>query len=187
MFYRGHKPLPVEELKETPPSPPPPVVDEAPPPAPPPSFLPTPTITSGRFKADMTKYSSKQAPGKVKGQPKLTKPDLSPFEGAVPTLSSSSLLASPPKPVVFTPIRLASHSSAINYIISQINSGDQEACVQALKQVRHAHTHTHTYTHTHSHTHSHTHTYTTHTLTHTHTHSHSFTHTHCTWLCLTDH
>ena len=60
----------------------------------------------------MTKYSFKQAPGKVKGQPKLSKPDLSPFEGAVPTLSSSSLLASPPKPVVFTPIRLASHSSA---------------------------------------------------------------------------
>ena len=129
--------MPVEEPKETPPSPPPPVVDEAPPPAPPPSLLPTPTITSGRFKADMTKYSFKQAPGKVKGQPKLTKPDLSPFEGAVPTLSSSSLLASPPKPVVFTPIRLASHSSAINYIISQINSGDQEACVQALKQVSH--------------------------------------------------
>ena len=70
--------MPVEEPKETPPSPPPPVVDEAPPPAPPPSLLPTPTITSGRFKADMTKYSFKQAPGKVKGQPKLTKPDLSP-------------------------------------------------------------------------------------------------------------
>ena len=58
--------MPVEEPKETPPSPPPPVVDEAPPPAPPPSLLPTPTITSGRFKADMTKYSFKQAPGKVK-------------------------------------------------------------------------------------------------------------------------
>ena len=106
----------------------------------------------------MTKYSSKQAPGKVKGQPKLTKPDLSPFEGAVPTLSSSSLLASPPKPVVFTPIRLASHSSAINYIISQINSGDQEACVQALKQVSHTHTHTHTLTHSQIHTHTLTHT-----------------------------
>ena len=144
--------MPVEEPKETPPSPPPPVVDEAPPPAPPPSLLPTPTITSGRFKADMTKYSSKQAPGKVKGQPKLPKPDLSPFEGAVPTLSSSSLLASPPKPVVFTPIRLASHSSAINYIISQINSGDQEACVQALKQVSYTHTHTHSHSFTHSHT-----------------------------------
>jgi cytoskeleton-associated protein 5 len=52
-----------------------------------------------------------------------------------PRFSTHSLLKNPPAPVVLSPPRLATTSTAINYIISQITSSNREESIKALKQI----------------------------------------------------
>ena len=45
------------------------------------------------------------------------------------------LLANPPPSLTFSPNRMATTSAAISFIVSQIASSDQQACISALRQV----------------------------------------------------
>lgn len=97
-----------------------------------------PPEATGPFKVDLAKFSS-MAPKFTPRNPKLNSIDQGALQDktldVLPSFATSKFVTNPPAPLTYPSSSVASTSTAVNLIISQITSSDPAASGKALKQV----------------------------------------------------